>query len=197
MKLIKLGSLLLLLIAWSAMSARADVVIYHLSQTGKFIGASNELALRVGGIIILDPDTKQGYTLSTVAARGSKFFTTATFTNTRIYNIVGAKGKTYTVFASSDLNLGAGRDKNQISRGQNVPLAITPARTISFPKVIAGAGGTVNFNGASAFLVEGKATATFSLPDTRAANANGETVDQVYQRIRDGLLAQGYEAFDL
>ena len=194
MKLNKFAVLaLLLLLALSAASARADVVIYRLKQTGKFIGGSNEIALHVGGVIILDPDTKQGYTLSTVAIRGAKFFTTANFTNTRIYTVVGAKGKTYTVFASSFLS--EGRDKNQISRGQNAPLAIKSDRTIIFPRVIAGSGATVFFSdpGSDAVLLEGKATATFSLPDTRTANGNGETVDQVYQRIRESLLAQGYE----
>ena len=48
-----------------------------------------------------------------------------------------------------------------------------------------------------AFLVEGKATGTFSLPDTRAANASSETLDQTYQRLRESLLDQGYAEFDI
>ena len=191
MKQIKFIIALALLAALFASSARADVVIYRIKQTGKFIGASNEIMLAGTGFVILDPDTKQGYTISAATIRGMKFFTTATFTNTRIYTITGTKGKTYTAFASSTLS--AERDRNQFSRGVNAPLAITPTKTISFPKVIAGSASTVIQN---AILIEGKATATFSQPDTRAANASGETVDQVNQRIRDTLIAQGYQAFN-
>src|SRR6266700_2444817 len=145
MKHIKLIVLLVVLIGFSFTSARADVVIYRLKQTGKFIGASNELSLKAGGFVIVDPDTQQGFTITAATVLKTKFFTTTTFTNTRIYNIVGAKGKTYTAFASSALT--AERDRSQFSRGQNVPLAITPARTIDFPKVIAGSGSTVSFVG--------------------------------------------------
>ena len=192
MKRIKLIIALALLAAVFASPARADVVIYRVKQTGKLIGGSNEFNLRGTGFVILDPDTKQGYTLSAATVLGMKILNTTTFTNTRMYTLTGAKGKTYTAFASSALS--AERDRNQFARGLNAPLAIKPDRTISFPKVIAGSAGTVIQN---AILIEGKATATFSLPDTRAANASAETVDQVYQRLRDALIAQGYEAFDL
>ena len=90
-KLIKL--MLPLLVILSVPCARGEVIVYRLKQTGKFIGASNEFALRGAGFILVDPDTKQGYTIQTATVLGTKFFTTTTFTNTRIYNIIGAKGK--------------------------------------------------------------------------------------------------------
>jgi hypothetical protein len=200
MKLIRIIRLSLPLIVlgllFATTSARADVVIYRVKNTGKLLGASNEITLRAKGFVIFDPDTRQGYTIQAATVLGLKFFTTATFTNTRIYRLNGARGKTYTAFASSVL--ADGQDKNQYSSGRNSLLLIKEGRSELLPKVIVGSGATViSSDPEDAIAIEGKATAVFSSTDTKTANANVETVDDAYQRIKADLEAQGYTEFAL
>lgn len=197
MKLIKLV-VLLVLVAFACSSARADVVVYRLKQTGKFIGSGVELSLKGKGFVLIDPDTRQGYTIFSAIVLGEKIYSVSSFENTRIYTLTGA-GKTYTAFSSGSYSnsVAGGRDRNQFSIGRNSTFPITPARSITFPRVIAGTASIVNFADADAMLLDGKATAVFSATDTRTANNAAETLDQTLQRIRDGLIAQGYTEFSL
>lgn len=189
MKLIKLICALVIITAYAA-SLRADVVIYRVKQTGKLIGSGQEVALKGFGYTLIDPDSKAGYSIFAASVMGQKIFLATSLTNSRVYTVNGAKGKSYTVIASS--GQGGLGDRNLISKGLNASLAIKADRTISFPRVIAGSGGTLIGDPSDAGLLEAKGTAIYSQTDTRAANQSGETVQDTFQRIRQQLIDQGY-----
>ena len=200
MKLIKhLPLLLLLASVFFVAPARADLVIHRTKQTARYIGSSVELPLRGRGFLLLDVDTRQGYSIVTAIVQGQKIFSITTLANTRSYVLSGARGRTYTAFAASGQTNTptAFQDRTQFSIGLNAELAITPARLFTFPRVIQGTVGTVSIASGSVdpVLLEAKVSATYSQSDTRAANNAGETLEQAHNRIRDLLLAQGYQEF--
>ena len=202
MKLIKqIVPLLLLASLFPVAPARADLVIHRTKQTARYIGSEVELPLRGRGFILLDVDTRQGYSVVMATVQRQKIFSITTLANTRSYVVTGARGRTYTAFAASGQTNTptAFQDRNQFSIGLNAGLAITPARIFTFPRAIQGTVGTVSIASGTVdpFLLEAKVTATYSQSDTRAANNAGDTLDQARDRIRATLLAQGYQEFSL
>ena len=202
MKLIQhIVHLSLLASVFSVAPAHADLVIHRTKQTARYIGSGVELPLRGKGVIIFDADTRQGYSIVSAVVLGQKIYSIATLETTRTYVLTGAQGRTYTAFAASaQTNTPtAFQDRSQFSIGLNAVLAITPARNFTFPRSIKGSVGAISLplGNVEPFLLDAKVTATYSQTDTRAANNAGETAEQARDRIRDALIAQGYEAFSL
>jgi hypothetical protein len=184
------------LLLWLGLSAiaKADILIYSGSSTGKVTGLGSTYKVVTQSKIVVDMDTGFRAAVGWFTLKGQKLFSVDTIQPFRP-TIIGAGGLKITVaaygFMGYDTN-GYFHVRNGFGRGVNTVLAITPNRRVDFPAIFQTTEQVVQAGPNGSVAVEGKGVTTFLQAATQASNARGETLPEAIDRFTANIQAQGY-----
>ena len=194
MKLILSVAALLIL----TMSARAELLIFRSSATVQYTGEGTERTLRFRDTVVTDLDSTNGASISTLTVRGRKLYSVSR-EGTRVVtdNLRGLRGRTYHIIAravTETNELERLKVSSVLAKGLNGTLQVSAARQIPYPRVFRATAHQLDLEmGINSKMYEAKETRTYANAETRAANAAGEDVDTVVNRIVQRLEASGYQ----
>jgi hypothetical protein len=180
--------------------ASADVVIERATVTVHFTGQGIDRSLRFRDVVVRDLDGTNGASITTITIGGRKLYSiNRGGVQVVVENLRGPNGRTYTVIArgATETNeVQVLRVDAMIAKGLNGTLRVTENREINSPRVFRANVNRLEFDDGEYLLTEAKETRVYSQTETRAANANGEDVEAVLDRLIQKLQASGYVEAD-
>ena len=176
--------------------ARAELIHYKGTRRDTYTGEGHGLTVNPKVILIVDHDTAQVARLEYATVFGSKYYSTAKWTNAHFVQVSGTRGS-YTVIARAatqcELDSGA-TGEGVYCKGANAALTINTNSTVAFPKILSARGIGLGYSSTSGqpILDEGSFQLVFDSPGTLASNRAGESLDAAFARITAYIESLGY-----
>src|SRR5262245_451910 len=175
-------------------SFAAQLAIYNFTSTHAIVGTGYDVKSRSTGILIIDLEGDRATRISKFKEDGERFFAVVDEPNFKRWRALRPKGATtMTVSRYFTATNGVSREGATFATGKDESLNIG-RQTYSLPKRLAEAGYTsIDLGGEYVNAMSTiDSTHTFSSKQTKAANTQNETLEQVVERLRQCLITDGY-----
>ena len=183
----------LALVAFSIVGAKADVVVFTLTESAVLSVQDREVKATLKGFYILDPDTQVLKGIASFSFTTNKFYIVHDLSQVRLSRVTLKKQSQtllfQTRFEETEEGTGQGAD---YARGINANLQITPARSVSLPSRWKGVR-RLAMLGEEAVVLESSYSLSFNKAETTKANNLGETAVQTFERMKAALEAKGFQ----
>ncbi|HXJ59382.1 MAG TPA: hypothetical protein VNU68_22285 [Verrucomicrobiae bacterium] len=180
--------------AFLSSSLAAQLAIYNFTSSHDIVGNGSYIKSRSTGVLIIDLEGDRAARISKFRGDGFRLFAVADEPNFKRWRALRPKGATtMTVSRYVTGTNGVSRQGVTFASGKDESLNIG-RQTSSLPKSLVETGYTLidvggeYVNGMSTI----NSTHTFSAKQTIAANTQNETLEQVVERLRQALNAEGY-----
>jgi hypothetical protein len=187
-------SVVLVLGASLSSSLAAKLAIYNFTSTHAIVGTGFDIKSRSTGVLVIDLEGDRAVRISKFSAKKFRQFAVADEPNFKRWRALRPKGATtMTVSQYVTTTNGVSREGVTFASGKDESLNIGE-QTYSLPKSLDETGYTLIDVGRE--YVNAMSTInsahTFSAKQTIAANTQHEVLEQVVERLRQSLIAQGY-----
>jgi|ERR1051325_9532698 hypothetical protein len=189
-------SVVLIALASSVLTSRADLVIYTTTQTSRIVGEGQDRKITSAGYVVYDFDNGGGaYNISHFKVNGITYFSAEPVWNLRVYHFSGAGGRTYTAFMYRGMTNAPAYFGDYVGSviAQDSVLPVSISRSVLLPKRFTGSAGGATFPTSRDGLFEiDSFSLQFSAKESQTSNNAGETPYQAVSRFRARLLSLGY-----
>jgi hypothetical protein len=176
-------------------SLAAQLAIYNFTSTHTIVGTSYDIKSRSTGVLIIDLEADHAVRISKFREQDTRLFAVADEPNFKRWRALRPKGATTMMVSQYGTGTnGVSREGVTLASGKDESVNIGQ-QTYSLPKSLDETGYTLidvggeYVNGMSTIT----STHTFSSKQTIDANTQNETLEQVVERLRQSLLAEGCE----
>jgi hypothetical protein len=175
-----------------ALPASADLIVYRYVETGRSIGAGDELKIRGQGYFVLDHATFSGQVIVATTIDGQKLMVVQALGDTTEYTVTGLKGRTYTAWQGYSFSPDPEREVVGSFYALNSLLKVRADGGLTYPKSFTQNYQSVRDSDGFYVLYASRATFAFRRTDTIDANTFALTVEDVIEVYRQQFAAKGY-----
>jgi hypothetical protein len=189
-------TLVLLSLVLLTFTTRAEVMVERVSGTLRGVGAGVEFSARLGGFIVSD-ENGNGVGIETAIVRGRKLYAiNRERSEAHSFELTGTGGRTYRVATKGVVvsnETQVIRVDGLLVKGLNTQLEISEATVLTRPRVARGRNHRLELVNGQPRLIEAEYTRTYFHSETRNANARGDDLETVVQRLLASLARQGFQ----
>jgi len=178
-----------------ASKGSAELVIYSGTAKESLVGMGQSQKLTFKYYLVIDPDTANLTEIVYYNINGVKRFSMYSRTNFHFVEISGPNGKNTGAITHSpnDCDVSEGTTSDSVFlAGAMSNLAVSTKSTISFPKVLTGAGKGISHSSGQPVFYQTSIVVNFNSGETLTSNGNGEALDAASARLASLLAGQGY-----